>query len=154
MEDHLRDGRAVSGEPVPVQKPIPFQKEEPLPRPRAVTPASLGGPARGEVLCSLADLADCDAHTLRFGTRWEDKAILIRAHEGGAVAYLNDCPHFHIPLDTQPGRFLNHTGERFLCANHYARFRFEDGYCDGGVCEGHWLVPVAIEVRDGKVLAG
>ena len=134
--------------------PVPFQEEEPLERPEAVSVASLGGPPAGSVLCTLEDLADKEALTLAWGEKWERREILIRAHGKGAVAYINKCPHFSIPLNTQPGRFLNYTGERFLCGNHYAQFRFEDGYCDGGICEGHWLVPVKIRVEAGQVLAG
>ena len=133
---------------------VPIQEEEPLERPEAVSVAQLGGPPVGTPLCSLAELEDVEALTIAWGEKWERREIFIRAHGEGAVAYLNKCPHFSIPLNTRPGKFLNYTRERFLCANHYAQFRFEDGYCDGGICEGHWLVPVKIRVDAGQVLAG
>lgn len=131
-----------------------IQHEEPLARPRFKTCRELGGPQAGAVLCTLEDLADGEARLIAFGEPPQTTEIFVKAHEGGAVAYVNACPHFNISLNWREPKFLNGAGDRFYCINHYAKFRIADGYCDEGVCEGHWLTPVAVRVEDGRVLAG
>jgi len=131
-----------------------IQKEEPLSRPRTKTPEELGGPKPGEPLCALEDLDGGKAVLLAFGEGSRKAEIFVMAHENDIVAYVNACPHFNISLNYREPKFLNGAGDRFLCINHYAQFRIPDGYCDEGVCEGHWLTPVAIRVEDGRVLAG
>ena len=146
-----------------------IQKEEALARPRFKTPEELGGPKAGETLCTLEDESTY-LFTTGFVPWWEeypgphipaplqigvaqDGDLEERARED-IVAYVNACPHFNISLNYREPKFLNGARDRFLCINHYAQFRIDDGYCDEGVCEGHWLTPVAIRVEDGRVLAG
>ena len=131
-----------------------IQHENPLTRPKVKTCEELGGPPPGEVLCGLDDLANGEAVLLCFGDGADKCEIFIQGHDGGAVAYVNACPHFNISLNWREPKFLNGAGDRFLCVNHYAQFRVADGYCDEGVCEGHWLTPVAIRIEGGRVLAG
>jgi nitrite reductase/ring-hydroxylating ferredoxin subunit len=131
-----------------------IQREEPLDRPRFKTCQELGGPPPGEFLCYLDDLAGGAAVLLCFGAGATKHEIFVQGHDGGAVAYVNACPHFNISLNWRAPDFLNSAGDRFLCVNHYAQFRIRDGYCDEGVCEGHWLTPVAIRIEDGRVVAG
>lgn len=131
-----------------------IQKEEPLARPRFKTPEQLGGPKPGEALCTLEDLEGGEAKLLTFGEGARKTEIFVMAHGGDVVAYVNACPHFNITLNYREPKFLNSARDRFLCINHYAQFRIDDGYCDEGVCEGHWLTPVAVRVEDGRVLAG
>jgi nitrite reductase/ring-hydroxylating ferredoxin subunit len=38
-----------------------------------------------------------------------------------------------------------------MCAHHSALFRFEDGHCIEGPCEGARLTAVGIRVVDGEV---
>ncbi len=131
-----------------------IQKEEPLARPRFKTTEELGGPKSGEVLCTLAELEACEALPFTFGEGTRKVEIFVMFHGGDVVAYVNACPHFNISLNYREPKFLNSSGNRFLCINHYAQFRIDNGYCDEGVCEGHWLTPVAVRVEDGRVLAG
>jgi len=131
-----------------------IQHETPLDRPRVRTCEELGGPPPGGVLCTLDDLRGGKAVLLTFGAGADKREIFIQGVAEGAVAYVNACPHFNITLNYREPKFLNGAGDRFLCINHYAQFRIDDGYCDEGVCEGHWLTPVAIRVEGGRVVAG
>jgi nitrite reductase/ring-hydroxylating ferredoxin subunit len=38
-----------------------------------------------------------------------------------------------------------------MCAHHSAMFRFEDGACMDGPCEGAALTPVVIRIERGQV---
>ncbi len=104
----------------------------------------------GSVLCRLGDLADGQGLSFEVGED-PDALRLVVVREGENVrAYVNSCPHFGIPLEIGRGvkTFRNH----ILCVNHYAVFRFDDGYCIDGPCKGGSLVPFPIEVRDGCVV--
>jgi nitrite reductase/ring-hydroxylating ferredoxin subunit len=131
-----------------------FQEAESLPRPRAVTTAELGGPPAGTVLCALDDISGEEAVCLSFGQGYERRHVFIVGRSGRPYAYINECPHNHLPLNLRANRFLDFTGERLLCVHHCALFRIEDGYCDAGPCEGHWLTEVSIRVEGGRILAG
>lgn len=81
-----------------------------------------------------------------------DGPDLFLVRKGEAVyAYLNDCPHWGLPLDVFPGRLLNRVTGDIQCANHGARFDVESGHCTFGPCLGDSLTPVPIEVRDGTI---
>jgi len=76
--------------------------------------------------------------------------ILVRKN-GQAHAYRNRCPHTGAPLDWQPGRFLDPSGEHLLCALHGALFRIEDGACLAGPCRGEGLAPLPLVERGGRL---
>lgn len=65
--------------------------------------------------------------------------------------YLNTCPHWGLPLDIQPGRFLDRSGELILCSTHGALFTIETGNCVRGPCLGATLVRIPVRVEDGTV---
>ena len=94
------------------------------------------------------------AITLTCGAGHGQREVFLMAHGDGVVAYLNDCPHRHLPLNFHPDRFLDRQGQFILCTNHIALFRIEDGYCVDGPCPGQWLTPVAVCVEGDRVLAG
>jgi nitrite reductase/ring-hydroxylating ferredoxin subunit len=101
------------------------------------------------VLCALAEIAD--GQGLNFEPDEErDKPGIVVVRLGDDVhAYVNKCPHFGIPLEIGRGvkTFRNHV----LCVNHYAVFRFEDGYCIDGPCKGASLLPVPVAIKDGWI---
>ena len=103
----------------------------------------------GTVLCALDELADGQGLPFELGPE-PDVLRIVVVRAGDLVrAYLNCCPHFRIPLDV--GRGVKTFRQHILCVNHYAVFRFEDGYCIDGPCKGSALTPIAVEVRDGRV---
>ena len=79
----------------------------------------------------------------------EDEAILTLS-DGEVTGWLNRCMHFrHIRLDKGSGA-PKRNGE-LVCANHGAMFEDDSGLCTYGPCEGAYLDPIEVEVRDGEV---
>ena len=125
-----------------------------------------GAPAPGTELCRVADLAPGSAKVIAFGSGSERHEIFVVrppaeaatppgfAGADGLVAYLNDCPHAHAPLDWTPGQFLDADRKHLLCTMHGALFRVHDGLCIEGPCPGRSLTPVPIVVTDGVVRMG
>ncbi len=108
----------------------------------------------GRVLCRLEDVPDPGARGFVFG---EDSARteLFLVRRGKLLrAYLNECPHNRLPLDTFPDRFLTADGQAILCSGHGARFRLEDGSCFEGPCLGRRLKALPLWVADGVVRLG
>jgi nitrite reductase/ring-hydroxylating ferredoxin subunit len=103
-------------------------------------------------LCDLRDLADPGSRG--FGQRGQGAGaefFLVRK-DGRVFGYLNRCPHTGAPLEWQPDQFLDLDGAFIQCAVHGALFRPEDGRCVRGPCAGQALEPVAVVVRDERVL--
>ena len=72
--------------------------------------------------------------------------------QGGEVrGYLNLCPHFSLPLNHRAGQFTDPERGVVMCYTHFATFRFEDGFCLEGACEGSSREPVPVEVVDDLV---
>lgn len=79
----------------------------------------------------------------------KDEAILIQL-DGEVTSWINRCMHFrHIRLDKGSGA-PKRNGE-IVCANHGALFEDDTGLCTHGPCEGAYLNPVEVEVRNEAV---
>ena len=77
---------------------------------------------------------------------------LVAVRRGAQVwVYHNRCPHFSIPLDYQPGTFSTYQGQLLMCAHHSAMFRFEEGHCIDGPCQGARLDSVAVYQQHGQL---
>jgi len=100
-------------------------------------------------LCALDDVLDGSGRVFSFGEGKAAFGIVVLRDGEHVTAYVNLCPHFWIPLNVRelPTTFRKHV----LCANHYAAFRFADGYCVEGPCEGSSLEPVPLIVLNGRV---
>ncbi len=108
-------------------------------------------PPAGERLCALADIADPGAKAFRF--RDGDllfAGFVVRAGEL-IRGFIDRCPHAAYPLGYYgTDQFLTKAGDRILCAAHGALFTLEgEGVCNP--CQGQWLTPWEVEVRDGDV---
>ncbi len=101
-------------------------------------------------LCNINEIPDGGAYATE--DVLQSPVVLIRRADQ-VWAYLNQCPHFSIPLDFEPGVFCTYETSWIMCAHHSAMFRFEDGVCVDGPCEGAALTRVEVEVRDGCVFA-
>ncbi|RFO97535.1 hypothetical protein DIC66_06590 [Rhodoferax lacus] len=67
-------------------------------------------------------------------------------------AYVNRCAHFGVPLASRQDllQFQPHTS--LTCNVHYARFRWSDGVCDRGDCEGDALIAIPLQLdADGAI---
>ena len=98
-------------------------------------------------LCRIADIPDGGALALAGPGR---PLVLVR--RGDAVwGYADRCPHFSVPLAATPGVVLTYESEVIMCAHHSALFRFEDGHCIEGPCQGAALDRQALRIEDGCV---
>ena len=81
------------------------------------------------------------------------RVVVFRVPDG-VRAYVNECPHVHIPLHFSQDVFCVYEieGQRdLMCAHHTAMFHLADGACWDGPCVGERLVPVDVDVIDGEV---
>jgi nitrite reductase/ring-hydroxylating ferredoxin subunit len=81
------------------------------------------------------------------------RVVLFRVGEG-VRAYLNECPHVHIPFEFSADVFCVYEidGHRdLMCAHHAAMFHLADGHCWDGPCRGERLIPVDVHITDGVV---
>jgi nitrite reductase/ring-hydroxylating ferredoxin subunit len=73
------------------------------------------------------------------------KMLVLR--EGNTVrAFANRCAHFGVPLAAQPSQLIQVPLRSITCNVHYAKYRWEDGSCESGECDGESLVPVPLAV--------
>ncbi|MBI3114091.1 MAG: Rieske 2Fe-2S domain-containing protein [Rhodospirillales bacterium] len=102
-------------------------------------------------LCAVNDIPDGGSNGFFIDTA--DGRLLYMAIRRGAKAfvYVNSCPHTGMPLDFQPGQFLNAGRTLIQCSTHGAQFRIDDGYCVSGPCEGDNLTAVETEIRAGRI---
>ena len=102
-------------------------------------------------LCSLDEIPDGGSNG--FFTETSDGRLLYMAIRQGDMVfvYMNECPHTGMPLDFQPGQFLNPDRSLIHCSTHGAQFRIKDGYCVSGPCAGDSLKPVTTEIRSGSL---
>lgn len=114
-----------------------------------VESASSESTSVGTALCRLDEIPDGGAIAVPLDPMTQ--CIVLR-RGGEAWAYVNRCPHFSIPLDFEPGEFCTYDATHLMCAHHSAMFRFEDGQCVDGPCEGAALTKIDVLVRDGRVL--
>ncbi|MDZ7920330.1 Rieske (2Fe-2S) protein [Rhodoferax sp.] len=61
-------------------------------------------------------------------------------------AYVNRCAHFGVPLAARQDLliFVPHTS--ITCNVHYARYRWSDGTCVSGECDGVGLLAIPVVV--------
>jgi len=108
-------------------------------------------PQAGTVLCRIDDIPENGAAVFTYGTEEDPFEFFVQRIGEAVYAYRNLCPHVALPMDWRPGVFMDPQRTFFLCANHGAVFRPEDGYCFAGPCRGQYLTATAIEVRNGIV---
>jgi nitrite reductase/ring-hydroxylating ferredoxin subunit len=72
--------------------------------------------------------------------------ILLMRSGQEVKAYANRCAHFGVPLAAKQEhlQFVPHLS--LSCNVHYARYRWSDGVCDRGECEGEALSAIPLDV--------
>ncbi|MHC5351100.1 Rieske (2Fe-2S) protein [Metapseudomonas furukawaii] len=103
-------------------------------------------------LCDLHAIADGGALALQAEVRGRPEPLVLVRRGDQVWAYRNRCPHFSVGLDYRPGEFSTYRGQVLMCAHHSALFRFEDGQCIEGPCEGSRLEAVPVRVLEGRVM--
>ena len=108
-------------------------------------------PAAGTVLCRVDELPSDNGREVRFGSGDRSFRVVLFKVVGQVRAYVNECPHFHIPYNFNEDTFCVYDidGQRdLMCAHHTALFHLEDGRCYDGPCVGDRLMPVDVSVED------
>ena len=72
--------------------------------------------------------------------------------DGAVYAYINRCAHVPVEMDWTDGAFFDYSKLYLICSTHGAMYLPHTGECVAGPCTGRWLMPVAVEERDGQVL--
>jgi nitrite reductase/ring-hydroxylating ferredoxin subunit len=88
---------------------------------------------------------------LRYGEGDGLFSLLLHRRGAGIRAYVNSCPHFSLPLNARPDKFLLLADARIMCAWHCAVFRLDDGHCIAGPAQGMGLEAVPVAVMDGQI---
>lgn len=96
-------------------------------------------------LCPLSSLSEGSARSFNIGSLADVFAV---RKDGKVYLYQNICPHLRIPLNWEPERFLNASGDLIQCSTHGALFAIEDGECLQGPCRGEYLQKLEYEIHD------
>jgi len=102
-------------------------------------------------LCAVEDIKDGGAREVFAGPKDEPLHIVLFRQNEQVFAYRNVCPHFLLPLNAGPGRFIMLKDGLVMCAWHSAVFRVADGTGVDGPCMGSSLDPLPITVESGSV---
>ncbi len=80
--------------------------------------------------------------------------ILIKDGEGQIRAWINNCPHQHVPLNEAYKVDVNPFTKTMKCSVHDAWFKVDDGECVEGPCYGDHLTPFPIRIdEEGRIFA-
>jgi len=113
-------------------------------------------PTVGTAVLALAELDDGQARLVDLpAPNGPPEAIfrLILARSGTQVlAYVNRCAHFGVPLAQRQEHLIFTPHERLTCNVHYARYRWKDGSCESGECDGEGLLAVPLVCDDAGLL--
>ncbi len=100
----------------------------------------------------LEELDDPGSREFRTGEGdWPFRGFVVRRGEA-IFAYRNYCMHVGHPLNWQPDRFLTEDGGLIVCSSHGALYEIDTGVCVAGPCRGAELIPLPVEIRDGKIV--
>jgi len=97
----------------------------------------------------IAHTRDITPHKVKVITLEAQKLSIACVKMNDTVkAYVNNCPHADVPLDSLYKIEIDPRALTLKCSVHNAFFRVEDGYCVAGPCEKQSLKPVPIIVDD------
>lgn len=111
-------------------------------------------PGPGTRLCALEQIPDGSGREFKFGEGADQFRMVVFRTGPSAWGYVNVCPHFWLPLNILPDKFLISGPGRVMCSHHSATYRFEDGFCIDGPVKGGHLDPVPVEVVGNSVMIG
>jgi len=106
----------------------------------------------GQTLCPVDAIPDNGARELFLGPRDDPFHIVLFRQAERVFVYRNRCPHFLLPLNAGPGRFILLKDGLVMCAWHSAVFRIVDGVGVDGPCMGGALEPIAVKVANGTII--
>lgn len=106
----------------------------------------------GSVLIGADELATLGDGQCRIVRLDEQQSVLVLRSGERLQVYLNRCPHFGVELARQPEHLYLEAHQWIRCSVHYAKFRWDDGYCISGDCEGDSLTPVPAKIEGGQLV--
>lgn len=112
-------------------------------------------PAAGEWVCQLGEIIVDGGLEKVFGQGERAFRLVVFRVDGQVRGYVNECPHFRVPFNFNPGIFnvYDIDGQRdLMCAHHTAMFHLADGFCYEGPCAGGSLLAVPLRVAGDSVL--
>jgi len=113
-----------------------------------------GAPAPGTVVCPLDAVSDGVPAMFSFAS--EDAAakpfrLLVLRSGDELFGYVNRCAHFGVPLAAKAEQLIFKPHLSVSCNVHYARYRWRDGVCEFGDCEGESLLAVPLIIAAGQI---
>ena len=108
-------------------------------------------PPAGTRVCALQEIPDGAARMFVLSIESGEFRLLILRSDETCFGFENSCPHFGIPLAARNDQLIFKSHQSVSCNTHYARFRWNDGFCESGDCAGESLVVVQLVVANGHV---
>ena len=108
----------------------------------------------GTELGAVADIPDQGGRLLDVRVDGVSQSIVLLRQGMTVRAYRNRCPHFLVKLAEKPEFLQLQAGEWLRCSVHYARFRWDDGMCFSGDCEGESLDVIPVVLQGDRCVVG
>jgi nitrite reductase/ring-hydroxylating ferredoxin subunit len=106
----------------------------------------------GVEICSLEEIPDGGAHLVQLSAEGKNTSLLVLRSGDCCYGYINQCPHFGVPLAATDSQLIYSAHRWVKCNVHYSRFRWADGLCEAGECDGEFLQEVPLKIQNGKVI--
>jgi nitrite reductase/ring-hydroxylating ferredoxin subunit len=117
------------------------------------------GPSRGQPcpppgtdVCAFDDVVDGRSRVVVFGKAWGAFELIVVRAGAEVFGYVNECKHMPIALNLLDDDAVPTARGHLICEHHCASFRFRDGYCVEGPCEGESLDAVPLAIAGGRIL--
>ncbi len=98
-------------------------------------------------LCAVSSITESCAREFDIN----DYSLFAVKKRGIIYIYRNRCPHLHVPLNWEPDKFLNNTGELIQCSTHGAVFDISNGECLQGPCLGQSLKRINYKIKGADI---
>ena len=109
-------------------------------------------PPPGTDVCALAEVADGGSRVVAFPAAGKAFSLIVVRTGNRVFGYVNRCAHLQVELNLLDDHAVEVNEQTIVCQYHYAAYRFEEGYCIAGPCQGESLTPVSLMVRAGRVV--
>ena len=109
-------------------------------------------PFYGFEVCALEEITDGRGRIFQLSIEQRELRLLVLRSGDCCYGYINQCPHLGMPLATCDSQLICESSRWVKCNVHYARFRWQDGFCEAGDCKGEYLQRVPLEIQSGKIL--
>lgn len=102
-------------------------------------------------VCSILDVCNGSVKKVTVKNDYQDTECLIIQEDKKVYAYLNKCPHWHIPLDGNHDTIYDSQSQQLICTNHGAVFNLKDGLCIAGPCAGFTLNSLDVIIQNDSI---